>query len=230
MTDLAVVNVECGKRYRLRLVAMSCHANFVFSIDNHDLTIIEADGQETEPLVVDSIQMFAGQRYSVILNANQPADNYWMRSLPDINNATFNGGQNSAILRYKGASVADPSTEQTNSTMPFVENNLHALVNPGAPGIPGYGMADINLRMMVNLTEGGVYLINGVEYKSPTVPVLLQILSGAQQATDLLPTGSVYVLEANKVVELTLVIGNESSPVTFMHIRIPCYMHLMNSA
>ncbi|KAJ8581882.1 laccase 3, partial [Rhizopogon salebrosus TDB-379] len=212
MTDLAVVNVECGKRYRLRLVAMSCHANFVFSIDNHDLTMIEADGQETEPLLVDSIQMFAGQRYSVILNANQPADNYWMRSFPDITNATFNGGQNSAILRYKGASVADPTTKQTNSTMPFVENNLHALVNPGAPGIPGYGMADINLRMMVNLTGSGVYVVNGVQYKPPTVPVLLQILSGAQQATDLLPTGSVYVLEANKVVELTLVIGNESSP------------------
>src|ERR1700709_1787400 len=34
MTDLAVVNVECGKRYRLRLIAMSCHANFVFSIDH----------------------------------------------------------------------------------------------------------------------------------------------------------------------------------------------------
>jgi FtsP/CotA-like multicopper oxidase with cupredoxin domain len=230
MTELAVVNVECGKRYRLRLVAMSCHANFVFSIDNHDLTVIEADGQETEPLLVDSIQMFAGQRYSVILNANQPADNYWMRSFPDIGNATFNGGQNSAILRYKGASAADPTTKQTNSTMPFVENNLHAFVNPGAPGIPGYGMADINLRMMVNLTKGGIYVVNGVQYKPPTVPVLLQILSGAQQATDLLPAGSVYVLGANKVVELTMVIGSESAPVSFTHIRAPCYMHLINSA
>jgi hypothetical protein len=83
---------------------------------------------------------------------------------------------------------------------------------------------------MVNLTEGGVYLINGVEYKSPTVPVLLQILSGAQQATDLLPIGSVYVLETKKVIELTMLIGlQESGPVSFTHIRA-CYMHLMNSA
>ncbi len=46
--------------YRFRLVSMSCDPNFTFSIDNHTMTIIEADSQSTEPLVVDSIQIFAG--------------------------------------------------------------------------------------------------------------------------------------------------------------------------
>jgi FtsP/CotA-like multicopper oxidase with cupredoxin domain len=227
MTDLAVVNVEYGKIYRLRLIAMSCHSNFVFSIDNHDLMVIEADAQLTEPLLVDSIQILSGQRYSIILHANRPADNYWIRSLPDMPNATFDGGQNSAILRYKGAPITEPTTNQTNSTMPLVETNLHALINPGAPGFPEYGMADINLRMTVNRTDGGIYLINGVQYKPPTVPVLLQILSGAQQATDLLPNGSIYVLEANKVVELTMLINGEMGPVSFAHIRTRCYTYLI---
>jgi iron transport multicopper oxidase len=95
--------------------------------------------------------------------------------------------------------------------MPLLESNLHAFINPGAPGIPEYGKADINLNLVVKNT-GGIYSVNGVVYKPPTVPVLLQILSGAQQATDLLPTGSVYVLDANKVVELTIPAVNIGGP------------------
>ncbi|KAG2066219.1 laccase [Suillus decipiens] len=202
-SDLAVVSVECGKRYRLRLVAMSCDSNFVFSIDNHNLTVIEADGELTQPLLVDSLQMLAGQRYSVVLVANQPVDNYWIRALPSTPGLNFDNGQSSAILRYNGAPIAEPTTNQTNSTIPLLESNLHVFINPGAPGIPEYGKADINLRMDVNITRG-IFLVNGVAYQPPTVPVLLQILSGEQHATNLLPTGSVYVLEANKVVELTM--------------------------
>ena len=41
-------------------------------------------------------------------------------------------------------------------------------------------------------------------FQSPTVPVLLQILSGKQKASDLLPPGSIYGLEASKSVELTI--------------------------
>jgi len=49
-TDLAVVSVEYGKRYRFRLVGMSCDAIFLLSVDEHNLTVIEADGMLTEPL------------------------------------------------------------------------------------------------------------------------------------------------------------------------------------
>jgi iron transport multicopper oxidase len=43
---------------------MSCHAYFTFSIDGHNMIVIEADGVNTEPVTVDSIQIFAGQQYS----------------------------------------------------------------------------------------------------------------------------------------------------------------------
>ncbi|KAH0836891.1 laccase [Lanmaoa asiatica] len=210
-SELAVVNVEYGKRYRFRLVAMTCNPNFSFSIDGHNLTVIEADGILTEPLLVDSLQLFAGQRYSVIMNATQPVGNYWIRALPSTAGSTFSGGLNSAILRYSGAPSQDPTTNQTTSVMPLLEQNLHTLVNPGAPGIPGYGQADINIELTaVNL--GGAFYLNGTRYRPPTVPVLLQILSGVQQASALLPNGSVFVLEPNKVVELTLKIAGIGDP------------------
>jgi iron transport multicopper oxidase len=46
---------------------MACDPGYVFSIDGHSLTIIEADGENTKPLTVDALQIFAGQRYSVVV-------------------------------------------------------------------------------------------------------------------------------------------------------------------
>ena len=79
---LSVVNVLQGKRsvlhlslrierglhvdtrghnsYRLRLVSISCDPWFNFSIDGHQLTVIEVDGTNVNPLQVDSLQIFAG--------------------------------------------------------------------------------------------------------------------------------------------------------------------------
>jgi FtsP/CotA-like multicopper oxidase with cupredoxin domain len=49
-----------NNRYRFRLINMSCLPNYVFSIDGHNLTVIEADGVTHQPVVVDSIQIYAG--------------------------------------------------------------------------------------------------------------------------------------------------------------------------
>ncbi|KAG2137118.1 laccase [Suillus bovinus] len=211
MSDLAVINVIPGKRYRMRLVAMSCDPSFHFSVDDHNLTVIEADGQLTEPLVVDELRIFAGQRYSVVLVADKPVDNYWVRSLPNLTHASYEGGTNSAILRYQGAPIADPTTVYTAPENELKETDLHALINPGAPGIPEYGKADINLNLTVKNTNGTFY-VNNVPFKPPTVPVLLQILSGAQEPSQLLPHGNIIVLEANKVVELTLSTSGPGGP------------------
>jgi iron transport multicopper oxidase len=53
----------------------------------------------------------------------------------------------------------------------------------------------------------GRFLVNGVSFQNPPLPVLLQILSGAQTAQSLLPAGSVYTLPKNKVIEITLIGG-----------------------
>jgi iron transport multicopper oxidase len=67
-----------------------------------------------------------------------------------------------------------------------------------------------------NIT-GADFLVNGVTFNPPTVPVLLQILSGAKKASDLLPQGSIYGLQPNKSVELTIPGGAIGGPVS-----IPC--------
>jgi iron transport multicopper oxidase len=58
------------------------------------------------------------------------------------------------------------------------------------------------------------FLVNGASFEPPTVPVLLQILSGAKKASDLLPAGSIYGLDPNKSVELTIPGGAIGGPVS----------------
>ena len=48
----------------------------------------------------------------------------------------------------------------------------------------------------------------------PTIPVLLQILSGTQNASNLLPSGSIYGLAANKSVEISIPGGAVGGPVS----------------
>jgi iron transport multicopper oxidase len=57
-----VIAVKQGVRYRFRLVNMSCHPDYVFSIDGHAFTVIEVDGATHKPYVVDSLRIFAGER------------------------------------------------------------------------------------------------------------------------------------------------------------------------
>ena len=183
-------------------------------------TIIEVDGINVKPLIVDSIEIFAGQRYSFILQANQDNASYWIRAEPSIGPTGFDDGINSAILLYDGAHDKIPNTTQTPSVLPLLETNLHPLTNPAAPGPPvppeeSNGAVlplpyDISFR---STNQGPQFLVNNVSFIPPTVPVLLQILSGARTSHELLPKGSVYTLHPNKVIEITIPGGTAAAPV-----------------
>jgi iron transport multicopper oxidase len=168
------------------------------------MTIIEVDGTEVQPVEVDSIPIFAGQRYSVVVTADQPVGNYWIRSLSNLN-PTFENGQNMGILRYEGAPDQDPTSVPGPYELSFDEGSLHPLINPGAPGIPEIGKADVNLQIASGFNTDTGYFTFGhnVSYVSPPVPVLLQILSGARHPSQFLPNGSVYELPRNKVIEIS---------------------------
>ena len=77
--ELYNLHVQSGKSYRLRLINPGSYAGLYFSIDSHNLTIIEADGTDITPVEVPGIYVNIGQRYSVILKANETVGNYLMR-------------------------------------------------------------------------------------------------------------------------------------------------------
>jgi iron transport multicopper oxidase len=168
-----------GLRYRLRLVSLSCEPAFTFSIDGHNLTIIEADGQLHKPYTVDSVTIYAGQRYSAILTASQPVDNYWIRALPVVDGLSFTdpyaGGINSAILRYYGAPVAEPTSTNSAGANELVEANLVPYSNPAAPGSPRVDAPDVyalNMQFTLNFTDFQ-FDLNGNKNQLPNAPMML---------------------------------------------------------
>lgn len=114
----AEIRASQGKRVRLRLINHGGQALIRFSIDNHVLTVIEADDTPIEPVDVHEVPVGSGQRYSVVVTLNQgaPGASFWMRARVAtwcINPfATVNGH---GILRYAdaaggGVATGDPST------------------------------------------------------------------------------------------------------------------------
>ncbi|KAJ7431445.1 Cupredoxin [Mycena galericulata] len=114
-----------------------------------------------------------------------------------------------------GSDAVEPTTNSTADNL-LLETSLHPLVPSRVPGKPVPGGADINLNLNIVFNTTDLrFQINGASFIPPTAPVLLQILSGAQAATDLLPAGSVYSLPANKVIEVSIPGGSAGAPHPF---------------
>lgn len=132
---------------------------------------------------------------------------------------SFEGGINSAILRYKGAPNSDPTSTQQSNTKSLTETDLHPLLWPFAPGRPQPDGADVTVNLTFGFDFNAIkYSVNGAVYEPPTVPVLLQILSGARDAHDLLPEGGVITVPRNKVIQVNVPSGLIGGPHPFhMH-------------
>ncbi|KAG5725327.1 Laccase-2 [Termitomyces sp. T112] len=208
LVPYAVVNVEQGKRYRLRIFAIACRPFFTFSIDNHNITFMEADGIEHDPVEVQNIDVYTAQRYSAILNANQPVDNYWIRAPPTGGapgpggNPNFDPDLTRAILRYKGAPDVEPTTVNPGGPK-LLDEQMHPIPSEH-PGMLGSGPPDVAITLNIAQPNPPFFDINGISYISPTIPVLLQILSGAKRPQDLLPTEQVFIVPPNIILQVSI--------------------------
>ncbi|KAF9449616.1 multicopper oxidase [Macrolepiota fuliginosa MF-IS2] len=206
LVPYAIVNVEQGKRYRFRVFAISCRPFFTFSVDGHNMTFIEADGIEHDPVEVQNVDIYAAQRVSVVLNANQPVGNYWIRAPPTggspAGNPNFNPSLALAILRYKGAANAEPTTTNV-AGHKLLDQEMHPIAQEN-PGKLGDGPPDVHITLNIAQPNPPFFDINGISYISPSIPVLLQILSGAKKPQDLLPSEQVFVVPRNALIEVNI--------------------------
>ena len=138
-------------------------------------------------------------------------DNYWIQAIPNIGTVTTDGGVNSAILRYEGADEVEPAPATLTSSSPLAETSLVPLTDLAAPGSPEIGGVDYALNLDFSF-DGTDFAINGATFTSPSVPVLLQIMSGASDVADLLPGGSLYSLPSNSTIELSFPVTATNAP------------------
>ncbi|OMP01100.1 Multicopper oxidase, type 1 [Corchorus olitorius] len=72
------LTVISGKTYRLRIASLTSLSALSFQIEDHEMTVVEADGHYVEPFVVNNLYIYSGETYSVLVTANQNSSrNYW---------------------------------------------------------------------------------------------------------------------------------------------------------
>ena len=110
-SKLSVFDVSLGNMYRFRLIGAQSLFAYRFSIDGHMLKVIASDGHFIEPIDVHYVIIHTGERYDVVVTANQLSNNYWIRA------ETLETGQShlaEAILHYDGASDVQDTTTYSN--------------------------------------------------------------------------------------------------------------------
>lgn len=104
--------MAAGSRTRLRLVNTALDTHFRFTIDGHNLTVIAADLVPIQPYSTDTLNIGIGQRYDVIVEANQDPGNYWLRAIPQssCSSSNENSMNITGIFNYDSVDVATPTT------------------------------------------------------------------------------------------------------------------------
>ncbi|KAG0167604.1 hypothetical protein DFQ28_003114 [Apophysomyces sp. BC1034] len=95
----SVIGVEAGKTYRLRVIGGVTFSTLGLAFTKHTMTVIEVDGVLVKPYEVQHLEVASGQRFSVLLRANQdPSKDYYISTQPYYTQATSSNGR--AVLRY----------------------------------------------------------------------------------------------------------------------------------
>jgi FtsP/CotA-like multicopper oxidase with cupredoxin domain len=142
------------KRYLLRLINTSIGSTFVFSVDNHLLSIVSADFVPIYPYMNTSLLIGIGQRYNVIVEANPRANgsaqpiqddgNYWIRTWladkcgPGVDGNASNSYMKTGILRYDNTSKAKPQSSPWNDISMACSDETYTSLRPVVPWIVGY--------------------------------------------------------------------------------------------
>ena len=75
----AIIEVEYGKTYRLRVSSLATIVYLSMVIEGHSMTIVQVDGDYVEPVSTNFLDLWNGQSYSVLITANATEQkDYWI--------------------------------------------------------------------------------------------------------------------------------------------------------
>ncbi|KAI8881105.1 multicopper oxidase [Backusella circina FSU 941] len=199
-----------GKTYRIRVINMSGFATFFFSIDGHEMEIIEVDGVYTEPYKTQSLYLTAAQRFSVLVNTkNSTQFNYLMHAdmdtvmfdtLPDALNPNV-----TAPIYYNISNNKFAPSQDVGMGSPFDDFKLTPL-NKAMAVEPDH---QVNLTIDFQVTTDGMNrgMFNEIPYLSPLVPTTNTMLSMGNDSNNIDvygPQTMAFILNHLDMVEVVL--------------------------
>lgn len=143
--------MQPGKRYRFRIICAATTFNFLVSFDGHPLKLINTDGNKIVPVTVDYLHVYSGERYDVIIEANQVPGNYWLRvALPNGSNDVRGQNPFSLIILFR-LCIPRKKTNKKSTRIRSLSKHLAILQYTTIPLALPETVA--NLTRPLNLTE-----------------------------------------------------------------------------
>ncbi|RCH99747.1 hypothetical protein CU098_004686 [Rhizopus stolonifer] len=162
-----VVPVKPNKTYRLRVIGATAFRTLGLAIANHNLTIIEVDGELTQPHTVNELEVASGQRFSVLLKTHHDIDDFGIQVVrrwsDDIQRAT-NG---LAVLRY------EPEVHQESNDR-GVLHLKNPFVRVAPHHVPSFDGPDKELPNWLWPNIQPLHGVDPIVYKSPSRTIVLR--------------------------------------------------------
>ncbi|KAF2800148.1 multicopper oxidase [Melanomma pulvis-pyrius CBS 109.77] len=173
---------EPGKTYLLRIINSAIQSTYKFYLDGHTLEVINMDFTAIQPYKTDILNINIGQRYMVLVKADQPVSDYWMRSdNQNVCAATTQATDIKGIVRYIGSPGVTPTSTPYSYTGECIDEPLASLV-PVAPLSATRQDVNFAYDITVHGNEENLfrwYLSNRTFVSQYEDPTLLQVLNNA---------------------------------------------------
>ena len=137
--DRAIIEVDPAAEWvSLNFIGAATFKTIIFSIDEHPMWVYEVDGEYIEPQLVDTVSMYAGERYSVMTKLDKTPRDYTIRVADSGLTQVISSY---ATLRYKGSSklggtkgVIDYGGQNTTAAVALDRAHLRPFP-PNAPAV-----------------------------------------------------------------------------------------------
>ena len=181
-------------------------------MDNHTLSVIEADGTMVQPLDIHRVEIAVAQRYSVILNANQTASNYWIRSQMNTfcfatDNAILDPDVK-ALLTYTNSTEGPTESLDWSDTVDDVCEDLNAtLLVPSVTEEAPPAQTLYALQFSFGIGDYAIdrAYVNGTSWTAAHVPTLNQAVDGLKAGNstfDVAGVSSAYTTPNQYVIDV----------------------------
>jgi FtsP/CotA-like multicopper oxidase with cupredoxin domain len=173
-----------GRKHLLRFVNTAVDQLFKVQIDGHSLLVIANDNVPIVPYSTKELSIAIGQRYDVVVTADQAVSNYYLRTIP-APACSFNRndglGVANAIISYNGATSALPNTTATLLNPQCLDEPLSSLVPIVTQPVDSstfaaqFATLPVNLRQATLTSGDNVFLwyLNGhssdIDWSNPTI-------------------------------------------------------------
>lgn len=218
-----VFQFDSDTKYRLRLINAGFFLEIDFSVDQHEIEVIEADGTNVDNLELDVLRIAVAQRYSVILHTDQKSDSnlFYMRAR--LNSFCFAYDNPNLDLDLKLIISVNPkfpveypisnsiSANSTSYGHPNVrcrelnETLLVPLLND-VPEVEGYYLVDSSFQIKAQLISLGY--MNDVTYKPVEKSLLHDLASSDMRENGLSSDNGCLMLTMNEPRTVDILINN----------------------